>query len=91
MKHWKVLPIENDKRLKSADVPKKGRIFQGKTWDGKDFINNWNLITKRALNWLLCVHAKPFYVRPARVCIDGMSKKQLEWLKTAQTDIEINV
>ena len=75
--------------LKFADEPKEGDILQGKSWDGKDFFQGSykRFITKRALNWLLCVHAKPFFAKPVRVCTDGMSDEQMKWLKLAQEPI----
>ncbi len=76
----------NDIRLRSADIPRQGRILMGKTWTGEDFFESRRAryITKRALDWLLMVHAKPFYARPARVAVEGMSPEQLQWLNDAQ-------
>lgn len=77
---------EDDKRLKIAPVPQPGRVLDGAKWDGSDFINcGWYFITRRALDWLLSIHAAPFYVRPARVCIDGMSEEQLRQLEAAKS------
>lgn len=58
-------------------------ILEGARWDGSDFIYPY-FITKRALDWLLSVHAAPFYAKPAVVCIDGMSDEQKKWLERAK-------
>ena len=76
----------DDQRLKSkALVPGTGRILEGPKWDGSDIINcGWYFITKRALEVLLSVHAAPFYARPARVDVEGLSKQQLGKAETAK-------
>jgi|GEM_PF-3351994 len=86
---WRTHPGGDDKRLTFPGLPKAGTIVQGASWDGSDFVQAYlkRFITKRALNWLLSVHAKPFYVRPARVLVDGMSAEQKEWLRQAQEPI----
>lgn len=74
-----------DKRLIIAERGKP--IVEGKNWDGSDLIfgqGDGRMITKRALDWLLSVHAAPFYARPIRVCVDGMSEKQLRQLEAAK-------
>lgn len=62
-------------------------ILWGKTWEGSDFsklsYSGPTVITKRVLDWLLHVEAKPFCARPIKVCIDGMTAQQLEWLDRA--------
>jgi hypothetical protein len=76
----------DERMLRSADVPPKGRVLQGKTWDGQDFVQSQGLtfLTARALHWLCRVHARPFYARPAQVWTDGMSAEQLGWLDRAR-------
>jgi hypothetical protein len=82
----------SDKRL-FFDVSaerKRGQILEGKRWDGADLVSvrGWNFISKRVLDWLLMVHAAPFYARPARFCIDGMTEKQLARLEEIQRPID---
>lgn len=72
----------DDRRLRLSPIPREGPILEGKDWDGSDFLRD-SFITKRALDWLLSVHAAPFVARPARVCIDGMTDKQKKWLEAA--------
>jgi hypothetical protein len=86
---WIAHPGGKDKQLASDDVPAKGRILRGETWDGADFVqaNDRKFLTKRALDWLLCVHAKPMYVRPTQVLVDGMSVEQKQWLKRAKKSL----
>jgi hypothetical protein len=79
---------EGDRRLRMAPVPKDGYVLDGRRWDGSDFVNcGFIFITKRALDSLLSVHAAPFVARPACVCIDGMSDKQLAQLEAAKKPV----
>jgi hypothetical protein len=59
-------------------------IVDGNRWDGSDFNyvrgNEYGIISKRALNWLLSVHAAPFYATPIDFCTDGMTDQQRRWL-----------
>ena len=59
------------------------QILDGGRWDGSDFIDG-RFITKRALDWLLSIHAAPFFAEPVLVCIDGMSDEQKKWLERAK-------
>lgn len=63
-------------------------ILNGKDWDGSDFIQgryrNECYITKRALDWMLSVHAAPFFAVPVLIDVDGMSAQQMKWLEQAQ-------
>ena len=54
--------------------------------DGQDFVQAYGemFITRRALHWLTSVHARPFWARPARLWVDGMSDEQKSWLTRAQ-------
>jgi len=85
---------EDDKRLRIG-IPKgyfqRGQILEGKHWDGADLVSlrpGSLFMSKRFLDWLLMVHAAPFYVKPARFCIDGMSEKQLARLEEVQKPLE---
>jgi len=75
-----------DKRLTIADIPKAGRILEGRQWDGCDFIAG-HFITRRVLLWLQSIHAAPYAACPARVCVDGISCEQQAWLRHAITPI----
>jgi hypothetical protein len=81
--------------LLRAPVPKAGRPLLGRTWNGEDFIRTITdvsefsfteryYITRRALDWLQRVHARPYYARPALVILDGMSDEQLGWIERAK-------
>lgn len=76
-----------DKRLIS-DEPKGfvPRILDGVRWDGSDFIYP-NFITKRALDWLLSIHAAPFFAEPVLVCVDAMTDKQRKKLEAAKRPV----
>ncbi len=63
------------------------RILDGKRWDGSDFIY-FDFITKRALDWLLSLHAAPFFAEPAMFCTDGMTDEQKKWLERAKRPVE---
>jgi len=69
------------------------KILDGSRWDGSDFIYSReyveSFITKRALDWLLSIHAAPFYAEPTPVNIDGMSKEQLAKLEAAKRPVEL--
>jgi hypothetical protein len=71
-------------------IYRRGWILDGKRWDGADLINSngINYISKRVLDWLLMVHAAPFYAKPARFCVDGMSDKQLARLEETQKPLD---
>ncbi len=69
-------------------------VMEGSKWDGSDFVYcegnslfGYNLISKRALDWLLSIHAVHFCARPIQVCIDGMTAEQLKKLENAQKPI----
>ena len=67
------------------------RILEGSRWDGSDFIyaarspEGERFMTKRALNWLLSVHAAPFYAQPALVNVAGLNDEQLARIEAAKT------
>ena len=76
----------NDRRL-IVEPPKmnESRILEGAKWDGSDFIYApmGGFITKRCLDWLLSVHAAPFYALPALVNVEGLSPEQLAKIEAA--------
>ncbi|MBN69942.1 MAG: hypothetical protein CME32_11780 [Gimesia sp.] len=85
----------NDKRLKFSPVTQRRfQIMEGHKWDGADFIYGGgfsstypNIVSKRALDWLLSVHAVHFCARPIQVCIDSMTDQQLEKLEYVQKPV----
>jgi hypothetical protein len=42
------------------------------------------LASKRFIDWLLRVHAAPFYARPISFCMDGMNDEQKKWFDEIQ-------
>lgn len=69
-------------------------VMEGKRWDGTDFLNTGGLtfvdsyiVSKRALDWLLSMHATPFCARSVKFCTDGMSDQQLQQLEEIQKPI----
>lgn len=85
----------NDKHLIVSPLKQRETlIMEGSKWDGSDFVYGggnslvyYNLISKRALDWLLSIHAVHFCARPIQVCIDGMTDQQLEMLAKVQKPI----
>lgn len=85
----------NDKHLIVSPLKQRETlVMEGSKWDGSDFVyaggNSLvynNLISQRALDWLLSIHAVHFCARPIQVCIDGMTDQQLEMLATVQKPI----
>lgn len=73
--------------LSQREIP----VLEGNRWDGSDFVYGTggdfvvsNFISKRALDWLLRVHATPFCARPVKFCVDGMSDHQKAQLAKIQ-------
>jgi hypothetical protein len=60
-------------------------IIDGARWDGSDFIQGmWGppcFVTRRVVDFLLSIDAKPFIAKPVRVDIRGCSAEQLEGLE----------
>lgn len=75
-----------DKRLRMAAEPKAGEVLDGSRWDGSDFFGS-SYVTRRTVDWLLAVHAAPFYAQPVRVCIDDMSDEQRKLLEQARQPV----
>jgi hypothetical protein len=74
-----------DKRIPFARDRKM--VIEGKTWDGSDLIHN-RLASKRFIDWLLGIHAAPFYAEPVYFCVDGMSDQQKKWFDDLQKPFE---
>lgn len=72
----------DDRRLKIEPAPGALRIINGQLWDGSDF-NQSGMITKRALDFLLSIHAAPFWYRPALVDVTGVSDEKLKQIRAA--------
>ena len=54
-------------------------------WDGSDFLGGASgVITRRALDWLLSVHAAPFCAEPLAADVSGLTRDQREFLETAK-------
>jgi hypothetical protein len=77
-----------DKRLPIEEDP--WRVIEGKTWDGSDLVQagGWNFASKRFVDWLLRIHAAPFYAEPVWFCVDGMNDQQKKWFDDLQKPFE---
>jgi hypothetical protein len=82
---------KDDKRLPLAPGCLDG-ILEGKTWDGSDLVQTTGghrtFASKRFIDWLLRVHAAPFYAEPVLFAVDGMSEEQKRWLKELDKPLE---
>lgn len=82
---------ERDERLiagRPGFVDWRPAIIEASLWDGSDFIFGGiskglreHVVTKRVVDWLLSVHAAPFYARPVLVNVEGADNEKLERLK----------
>lgn len=85
----------SDKRLiVSPPEQREVLVLDGSRWDGSDFVYvsgntllDTNVISKRALDWLLSIDAAPFCARSVQFCIDGMTDQQLQQLEVIQKPI----
>ncbi len=75
-----------DKRIPYARDRKM--VVEGKTWDGSDLVQGC-YASKRFIDWLLRIHAAPFYAKPVYFCVDGMSDQQKKWLDDLQKPFEV--
>jgi hypothetical protein len=66
------------------------RILEGRTWDGSDFVasRGRKFASKRFIDWLLRVHAAPFYAEPVWFCVDGMNDQQKRWFEELQKPLD---
>jgi hypothetical protein len=51
-------------------------------------VNGHPIASKRFIDWLLRVHAAPFYAEPVLFAVDGMSDEQKRWLKELDKPLE---
>jgi hypothetical protein len=72
---------ERDKRVPFEPDPSS--VIEGKSWDGSDLIQVLGrpYASKRFIDWLMRIHAAPFYAEPVYFCVDGMSDDQQRWFK----------
>jgi hypothetical protein len=61
-------------------------VIEGNSWDGSDLIQarGTPYASKRFIDWLLRIHAAPFYAEPVYFCVDGMSDQQKKWFDDLQ-------
>ncbi len=74
----KRIPFERDQKT----------VLEGKTWDGSDLVQGC-YASKRFIDWLLRIHAAPFYAEPIYFCVDGMSDQQWRWFEDLQKPFEV--
>jgi len=80
---------ESDRRLIAAGFEKwRPAIIEASVWDGSDFIFGGidqglrdHVVSRRVVNWLLSVHAAPFYARPVLVDVAGADDDTLTQLQ----------
>jgi hypothetical protein len=67
------------------------RVLEGSKWDGSDLVGGtgFSYASKRFIDWLLRIHAAPFYAEPVWLCIDGMSDQQKKWFDDLQKPFEV--
>jgi hypothetical protein len=65
-------------------------VLDGKTWDGSDLVQAKCVpfASKRFIDWLLRIHAAPFYAEPVWFCVDGMNDQQKKWFDDLQKPFE---
>ena len=63
-------------------------ILEATRWDGSDFLfggleqSLWDhVVSRRVVDWLLSIHAAPFYARPVLIDVEGASDETLARLK----------
>jgi len=66
-----------------------GAILDVNRWDGSDFIGGTmsGIVTWRALDFLLRIHAAPLKAEPMRADVRGISEEQRDWLKRAERPV----
>jgi hypothetical protein len=66
-------------------------IIEGKTWDGSDLVQAGfrNFASKRFIDWLLRIHAAPFYAEPVWFCVDAMNDQQKKWFEELQKPFDV--
>jgi len=77
-------PDPADPRIRYQGVPPLGFVVEPRRWNGDDFLCGGGVITRRALDWLLSVHAGPFRARPLRTDVTGMTPEEWEHLEQAK-------
>jgi hypothetical protein len=78
-----------DPRIVLKPTPALGEIVDPRLWDGSDFCGgSCGTITRRALDWLLSVHAAPFRAQPLRTNISGLTAEQRRFLETANEPVK---
>jgi hypothetical protein len=69
-----------------------GQIIEGSTWDGSALVSDYAggkaYASKRVIDWLLRIHAAPFYAEPVYFCVDGMSDQQKKWFDELQKPLD---
>jgi hypothetical protein len=78
----------DDRRI-VIEQPENGPIIDPRLWDGSDFCGgSCGTITRRALDWLLSVHAAPFRAQPLRTDVSGLTAEQSKFLETAKEPVK---
>lgn len=87
----KHLPLEEmatvpkgEKAIMVVGGSKKGPILDASRWDGSDFCGGNGIVTRRAVDFLLRIHAGPFRAKPLRAYVGSCTPEQRERLETAK-------
>jgi hypothetical protein len=77
---------EKDPRIVIDDRPNIEQIIEVNRWDGSDLCGGWlrGIITRRALDLLLSIHAAPFRAVPLAADISDITAEKREWLEEAK-------
>ena len=77
---------KNDRRIKIERLGASIDVIDPRSWDGTDFMgsSHGGKITRRALDWLLSIHAGPFVAQPIAVNVFGLSATELARLETVR-------
>jgi hypothetical protein len=77
-----------DRRILKMPAAELGHVIDGTRWDGNDLFGGKNqYITRRALDFLLSIHAAPFRARPLRTYVGGCTVEQLKNLESAKQPV----
>lgn len=80
---------KHDKRIQVEEGLRS--ILEVKNWDGSDLVQAGFgcYASKRFIDWLLRVHAAPFYAEPVYFCVDGMNDQQKKWFDDLQKPFDV--
>jgi hypothetical protein len=77
---------DSDRRIKIEGAGNGIAVIDARRWGGVDFMgySHGGYVTRRALDWLLSIHAGPFLAEPIAVNVFGLSNAEREKLELAR-------